>query len=206
MGLRIASGDFQTARTLRAEAVRRIAELSGDGATEKEFLRRWDVELAIAEGRGAEALRLIRGMPKSMGITRTRLETEALLLAGRAREAEDLAGRTVRDMNPKEDVSDRTAMRCVLARAQIAGARFAVAADTARGALAEGGAESQALVRLRCAILLQKALEGAKAAGAADARVRARRELETFSSGWPTELKSMFLNRPDMRRYLAEEK
>ncbi len=149
---------------------------------------------------------MVRELPKSVGITRPRLETEALLLTGRAREAEDLAARTVREMNPKEDVTDRTAMGCVLARAQIAETRFGVAAETARGTLAEGGATSQALVRLRCVMVLLKALEGAKDAGAAEARVRARRELEMFTTNWPTELKNMFLNRPEMRRYLEKER
>ncbi len=206
MELRIHSGDFKEARKLRAEAVGRIAELGADGKTELQKLQEKDTIFAIAEERAEEALRLVREVPKSVGLTRAQLETEALLLAGRAREAEDLATRTVREMNPKEDVTDRTAMRCVLARTQIAATRFGAAAETARGALAEGGDASKTLIRLRCAIVLQKALEGAKDAGAAEARVRARRELETFTAGWPTEFKSMFLNRPDMRRYLTEEK
>ena len=205
MGLRIASGDFQTARTLRTEAVRRISDLGGDGAKENQLLQRWDAELAIAEGRGEDALRLIHKIPRAVGFDRARLEAEALLLVGRAQEGESLAARTVQEMDPKEDITDRTEMRCTVARARMAGRKFLGAAEAAREALADGGAESQALVRMACAMVLHRSLAEAKDPGAPAARVHARRELDTLTASWPAELRNMFLARPDLRRYMEEE-
>jgi hypothetical protein len=198
-------GDFHVARKLRDEAARRIAAMGTDGGTERERLHQQDAELAVAEGRGEDALRLVRDFPNRSGLNWARLEADALVLMGRVREAEDFAARTVREMSPKEDITDRTVMRCTLARAQSAGRKNLAAAETARMALSDGGVASQALDRMGCLLVLQKALALAKDSGAADVKLRAQRELNTLSANWPGELRRLFLNRPDMRRYLEEE-
>jgi tetratricopeptide (TPR) repeat protein len=206
MGLRISSGDFQTARKLRVEALQGISELGSDGATELMKLHERDASLAIAEGLGEEALGLVRELPMRAGVERARLETEALLLVGRVREAEGVVASAVRGMSPKEDIAVRTEMRCTLASAQVAMGQFAAGAETARGALTDGGADSHALVRLRCAMVLARALKGAKAPEAEAARAQARGSLELFTANWPDEFRRLFLNRQDIRRYFNEEK
>jgi hypothetical protein len=109
-------------------------------------------------------------------------------------------------MSPKEDIAVRTEMRCTLASAQVAMGQFAAGAETARGALTDGGADSHALVRLRCAMVLARALKGAKAPEAEAARAQARGSLELFTANWPDEFRRLFLNRQDIRRYFNEEK
>jgi hypothetical protein len=58
---------------------------------------------------------------------------------------------------------------------------------------------------MACAMVLHRSLAEAKDPGAPAARVHARRELDTLTASWPTELRNMFLARPDLRRYMEEE-
>jgi tetratricopeptide (TPR) repeat protein len=202
--VRSVAGDLAETRRLTDEAALRIRKAGADGAVEESRLHLVLANLATIAGNGPLALDELRKASKENKAVLAVHETRALLAAGRPQAALRIA----EQMLPAAaglSLAERFDMRCALAEALLGAGRRDAAIQELDAALAEGGKAAQILTRLRCLLVLRKALQSRDDPREAAISQDVGKTFAALTATWSEPERLRLKERPDWKEYFREE-